>query len=199
MANLIIEAVDQTQTGVASGINTIMRTIGGALGAQIAASMVSGHKGPSGQPAESGFTAAFVMSAVGLVLATGFALTIPRREPVMPTHGIRGVVRTSAGAAVAGATILALDAAGQPLGRVRSGTDGHYDLPGLPLGDHTLVAMAPSFAPSATALTITVPGLPARDLILDGLALGPTNGSRELSAVLADGRATTARTVTTGR
>ncbi|MGH2943545.1 MAG: MFS transporter [Solirubrobacteraceae bacterium] len=42
MANLIVEAVDQHQTGVATGMNTIMRTIGGALGGQIAASIVAG-------------------------------------------------------------------------------------------------------------------------------------------------------------
>ena len=35
MANLIVEAVNQSQTGVATGMNTIMRTIGGSIGGQI--------------------------------------------------------------------------------------------------------------------------------------------------------------------
>jgi EmrB/QacA subfamily drug resistance transporter len=79
MANLIIDAVDQSQTGVASGINTIMRTIGGALGAQISASIVAGSVGATGHPGESGFVAAFLMSAIGLAAATAFAVAIPRR------------------------------------------------------------------------------------------------------------------------
>jgi len=31
MANLIVESVDVTQTGVATGMNTIVRSIGGAI------------------------------------------------------------------------------------------------------------------------------------------------------------------------
>ena len=81
MANLIVEAVKQSETGVATGMNTIMRTVGGALGGQIAASIVTAHVviGTS-FPAESGFTIAFVMSAVGLLLAFGAALAIPRER-----------------------------------------------------------------------------------------------------------------------
>jgi len=47
-ANLIVGAVDSTQTGVASGMNTVMRTLGGALGGQISATFVvnSTHHGP---------------------------------------------------------------------------------------------------------------------------------------------------------
>jgi EmrB/QacA subfamily drug resistance transporter len=79
MANLIVEAVSQTETGVATGMNTIMRTIGGALGGQLAASIVAGHvTAGSSFPAESGFTLAFAMSAVALGLAFAAALAIPR-------------------------------------------------------------------------------------------------------------------------
>jgi EmrB/QacA subfamily drug resistance transporter len=80
MANLIVEAVDQTQTGVATGMNTIMRTIGGALGGQIAASIVAGHIAARGLPEESGFTIAFVMSALGMTAAFALALAIPGRR-----------------------------------------------------------------------------------------------------------------------
>ena len=41
MANLIVEAVPQHQTGEATGMNTIMRTVGGAFGAQIAATIIT--------------------------------------------------------------------------------------------------------------------------------------------------------------
>ena len=40
LANLIVEAVRPDQTGVASGMNTIVRTIGGAIGAEVAASIL---------------------------------------------------------------------------------------------------------------------------------------------------------------
>jgi EmrB/QacA subfamily drug resistance transporter len=80
MANLIVEAVDQHETGVATGMNTIMRTIGGSLGGQVAASIVAGQTLASGKPAESGFTAAFAMSAVAAVIAFAAAVAIPRRR-----------------------------------------------------------------------------------------------------------------------
>jgi EmrB/QacA subfamily drug resistance transporter len=81
MANLIVESVDQTQTGVATGMNTIMRTIGGSLGGQLAASIVAGHVAANGLPEESGYVIAFAMSAVGLVGAFACALLIPLRGP----------------------------------------------------------------------------------------------------------------------
>ncbi len=81
MANLIVEAVNQSQTGVATGMNTIMRTIGGSIGGQIAASIVAGHVAAgSGLAEESGFTIAFVMSAIAVSGAFLFALAIPSRE-----------------------------------------------------------------------------------------------------------------------
>jgi hypothetical protein len=79
MANSIVESVHPTETGVATGMNTIMRTIGGSLGGQVAASIVSGQLLASGQPAESGFTTAFVMSAIGVGLAFLAANAIPSR------------------------------------------------------------------------------------------------------------------------
>ena len=81
MANLIVEAVNQSQTGVATGMNTIMRTIGGSIGGQIAASIVAGHVAAgSGLAEESGFTIAFVMSAIAVSGAFLFALAVPSRE-----------------------------------------------------------------------------------------------------------------------
>jgi MFS family permease len=89
MATLIVDAVPQSQTGVASGMNTIMRSVGGALGAQIAASIVGAHVGTGGLPSENGFVIAFVVSAAALGLAFLAALLIPRaavtfRSPLAP-------------------------------------------------------------------------------------------------------------------
>jgi EmrB/QacA subfamily drug resistance transporter len=81
MANLIVEAVPQRQTGEATGMNTIMRTVGGAFGAQIAAAIVTGHLEPgTSYPAESGFTEAFAMGAVALLVALVAVLLIPGRR-----------------------------------------------------------------------------------------------------------------------
>lgn len=82
MPNLIVGAVDQSKTGVANGINTIMRMIGGAIGAQISASILSAHVDfAGGVPAEIAFTLAFTISAVGMALAFLVALSIPRTAP----------------------------------------------------------------------------------------------------------------------
>jgi EmrB/QacA subfamily drug resistance transporter len=81
MANLIVEAVPQHQTGEATGMNTIMRTVGGAFGAQIAAAIVTGHLEPGTRyAAESGFTTAFAMGTVALLVALGAGALIPGRH-----------------------------------------------------------------------------------------------------------------------
>ncbi len=42
MANLVVESVPREEVGVATGINTIMRSLGGALGAQLVARLLTG-------------------------------------------------------------------------------------------------------------------------------------------------------------
>jgi len=88
MATLIVDAVPQSQTGIATGMNTIMRSVGGALGAQITASILGAHVSASGLPTETGFVMAFAVSAVALSVAVAVALLIPRRptEPIVH-HG----------------------------------------------------------------------------------------------------------------
>jgi EmrB/QacA subfamily drug resistance transporter len=85
MANLVVEAVPPDQTGIASAINAIMRQIGGAIGAQVAAAIVSGHLILGGRfPAESGYTVAFAMSGVAAVIALLVTFAIPARERPVP-------------------------------------------------------------------------------------------------------------------
>jgi EmrB/QacA subfamily drug resistance transporter len=80
MANLIVGAVPQAEVGVATGINTIMRTVGGAFGAAVATAILTGNTiAGSSLPSEGAYTAAFVLSAVGGVLAIGAALLVPTR------------------------------------------------------------------------------------------------------------------------
>ena len=95
MANLIVGAVPQSEVGVATGINTIMRTVGGAFGAAVATAILTGSTiAGSSIPSESAYTTAFVMSAVGGVCAIAAALLVPRRAAER--------ARTAAAAAPAG-------------------------------------------------------------------------------------------------
>lgn len=79
LGNLIVQAVDAHQTGAAAGMNTVMRTIGGAIGGQLAATFIAGHTGADGLPAVTGFTETFVMAAVFLVVCTLASLLVPGR------------------------------------------------------------------------------------------------------------------------
>ena len=48
LGNLIVQAVPPEQTGVASGMNTVMRTLGGALGGQIVATFIADNTDSAG-------------------------------------------------------------------------------------------------------------------------------------------------------
>jgi len=83
MANLVVESVPRDEVGVATGINTIMRSLGGALGAQLVASLLTGKTiAGSAIPAEAAYTDAFIVAAVAAGLAMVAALAIPHtRRP----------------------------------------------------------------------------------------------------------------------
>jgi len=82
MANLIVAAVPQSEVGIATGINTVMRTVGGSFGAAIATAILAGSTGVAGLPTEGAYTAAFAFSAVAGLAAVGAALLVPRRPAV---------------------------------------------------------------------------------------------------------------------
>jgi EmrB/QacA subfamily drug resistance transporter len=77
LGNLVVQAVPAHQTGAAGGMNTVMRTIGGAIGGQIAATFIADHTA-KGLPALAGFTDTFLMATGFLVVCTLAALLIPR-------------------------------------------------------------------------------------------------------------------------
>src|SRR6202050_112558 len=62
LGNLIVQAVPASQTGVASGMNTVLRTLGGAVGGQIAATFVAGDT-VSGLPGLGGLPRTCAMAA----------------------------------------------------------------------------------------------------------------------------------------
>ncbi len=77
LAGLIVGAVKPEQTGVASGMNANIRTIGGSIGTAVMASIVTAHYLPSGFPKEIGYTAGFVVLGGALVAAAIAGLAIP--------------------------------------------------------------------------------------------------------------------------
>ena len=81
IANLIIENVGPGQTGVATGMNTVTRTVGGAFGGAATASLIARTLGPSGYPTAHGYTVAFTLCAVALVIGVLTGLLIPQRRP----------------------------------------------------------------------------------------------------------------------
>jgi EmrB/QacA subfamily drug resistance transporter len=70
LGSLVIQYSPPRETGVASGMNTIMRTIGGALGAQVAAAIISANTIAGTEiPLERGFTLAWTIGAIGALVA----------------------------------------------------------------------------------------------------------------------------------
>src|SRR5207248_6220954 len=64
MVNLIIENVGPAETGIATGMNTVTRTVGGAFGGAAVASILAGTVGGKEFPASHAYTVAFVVCAV---------------------------------------------------------------------------------------------------------------------------------------
>ena len=108
MSALIVAAVPVSQTGVASGMNANIRTIGGSIGSAVMASVVTSQLAPAGLPRESGYTIGFAAMAGGLVLAALAATLLPSarrlRQPASAAH--------DAHLAAAPAGIAAVDQAG---------------------------------------------------------------------------------------
>jgi EmrB/QacA subfamily drug resistance transporter len=87
MPNLIFDAVPQSETGEATGFNTLVRSVGASLGSQVAAAVLTGSVVAGTMlPSDAGYTTAFLVSAVIAVVAGLVSLAIPRTggpEPVV--------------------------------------------------------------------------------------------------------------------
>ena len=85
LAGVVIAAVPPDQTGVASGMNANIRTIGGSVGSAVMAGVVTARLGPTALPAESGYVVGFAVLAAGMVLAAVAAAFMPNVRD-QPTH-----------------------------------------------------------------------------------------------------------------
>jgi EmrB/QacA subfamily drug resistance transporter len=88
MSTLVVVAVPPEQTGVASGMNANVRTIGGSIGAAVMSSIVTSGVRAGAYPRGSGYTHGFALLSVSAVAATVAALFVPRmlRPPATVTE-----------------------------------------------------------------------------------------------------------------
>ena len=77
MSSLVVAAVPSEQTGVASGMNANIRTIGGAIGAAVMSSIVTAGVHHGSLPAESGYTRGFALLTVAAAGAAIAATLVP--------------------------------------------------------------------------------------------------------------------------
>ena len=61
-------------------MNTIVRTVGGAIGSQVAGAIVTATATAAGVPTERGFTIAFIAAAAALAIGFVVALAVPQRR-----------------------------------------------------------------------------------------------------------------------
>jgi MFS family permease len=90
MAALIADNVDPLEMGVASGMNTVVRVVGGVVGGQLAAALLTAQTiGNSSIPAESAYTTVFALAAVAALVAAGISVSIstrPLRQRLAPAE-----------------------------------------------------------------------------------------------------------------
>jgi EmrB/QacA subfamily drug resistance transporter len=98
MPRLVSDAVSPSETGVANGMNTVIRTVGGVIGAQIGAAILAASAVGAGEvPAESGYTTAFWVGAAGaLIGAVSASLVSPWRRRAR-TASVAGLSRSETG------------------------------------------------------------------------------------------------------
>lgn len=77
MSALIVAGVAPDQTGVASGMNANVRTIGGSIGAAVMSSIVTASAHHGGLPTVSGYDRGFALLAVAAVGAAAAGVLVP--------------------------------------------------------------------------------------------------------------------------
>ena len=90
MAKLVVDAVRPQETAVATGMNTVARTIGGVIGGQIlAVFLTSDTIGRTGLPAESAYTTMFWLCSAAAALAAVLGVGVPRPRPAASAGAAR--------------------------------------------------------------------------------------------------------------
>ena len=79
LSAVIVAVVPLQQTGVATGMNANLRTLGGAVGTAVMTGIVASSAGPGSQdPTEAGYRIGFGVLAGVFAVAAAVALRLPR-------------------------------------------------------------------------------------------------------------------------
>ena len=105
MSSLVVQGVRIDQTGVASGMNANIRTIGGSIGAAVMSSIVTGTVASNGYPTKAGYTHGFAFLTVATLAAVGAAALVPRLRPVTPEVADEALPHPELGLLAAGTVV----------------------------------------------------------------------------------------------
>jgi MFS family permease len=82
IGTLVAAAVEKQFTGVATGVNSVLRTLGGAIGAEIVAAVLIAHTSEGERLADvSGYDVSFLLCTLLAAGAFVMTLLIPRDRP----------------------------------------------------------------------------------------------------------------------
>jgi MFS family permease len=87
LATMAIEHVDPARTGVASGVNSLVRMLGASISGAVAAAVLAAHVAPGAAvPSVGGYELGFGITALGAALAAAFALGFGWRGRRVPAN-----------------------------------------------------------------------------------------------------------------
>jgi MFS family permease len=109
MSALVVEGVPASQTGVASGMNANIRTIGGSIGAAVVSSIITASHGVDGLPKESGYVHGFIFLMFATILSVGAALLVPRARRHLSAKEMHDAMPHAELGIVAGGTLIGSD------------------------------------------------------------------------------------------
>jgi MFS family permease len=106
MTTLIVHNVPQDQTGVATGVQSVARMVGGAIGAQIAATFLADELDPVGLPSAHAYTLASGMCVAALAASLLVAFLIPGGRHQVGSDDIGALAGVTVDAAPVAAIVL---------------------------------------------------------------------------------------------
>jgi predicted MFS family arabinose efflux permease len=86
LTDLSVHAVRPDQTGAVSGINTVLRMVGGAVASQLAVTLITREAAADGLPTSTGYAHALWLLAGALALATLASLLVPGQRRAGAEH-----------------------------------------------------------------------------------------------------------------
>jgi MFS family permease len=109
MSNLIVAGVSPGQTGVASGMNANIRTIGGSIGAAVMSSIVTASARHGHLPQESGYTHGFELLTVAIIASAVAAFFVPTALRKLTADEFSEALPHAESALLAGGTLVGDD------------------------------------------------------------------------------------------